>query len=142
MVILLFFVLIFMPDAAIATQGHRGIEGLYVHLIAHVFFIFSMVLFVYWIQKGRLIEAAGWKYIRYSAYFFILWNIDCIVVHLLESHLYKIAGASLGILILPVSNAAWINGIYYFMKMDHFFCVPAMAFLFLGLKRLLEEELS
>ena len=29
----------------------------------------------------------------------------------------------------------WLAGIYYLTKLDHLLCVPALIFLFLGLKR-------
>lgn len=142
MLVLLLFLQFFMPGAALATQGHIGIEGLYVHQIAHAFFIFSMVMFIYWIQKARLLDIRGWRFIRYFAFFFIIWNIDCMIVHALESHSYKADITLFDIHILPVSTTPWVNGIYYFMKMDHLFCVPAMVFLFLGLKCFFEENMS
>jgi len=34
--------MVLAPNTALATQGHGGIEGVYAHQIAHLFFIISM----------------------------------------------------------------------------------------------------
>ena len=72
------------PDTALATQGHGGIEGVYAHQFAHLFFLFSMGSLIYWLRARKLIREPGWRLIQYSALFFILWNLDTLTVHALD----------------------------------------------------------
>ena len=72
----LFSLMIFTPNPALATQGHGGIEGVYAHQIAHIFFIISMGGLIYWLRQRGLVRERGWQLIRLSAFFFILWNLD------------------------------------------------------------------
>lgn len=129
-------ILVFTPAPAHATQGHIGIEGLYIHQLAHIFFIISMILLWYWIRKSGLQDIEGWRYISHAALIFILWNIDAFTVHYLESHPVGSAVTICGAKILDVSANPWITGIYLLAKMDNIFCVSAMLFLFMGLRRI------
>jgi hypothetical protein len=72
---------IFFPTTAWATQTHGGLEGLYVHQFAHLFFAFSMGLLIYWLRIRQLVASAAWRSIQYAALFFIAWNCDAMVSH-------------------------------------------------------------
>ena len=37
-------------------------------------------------------------------------------------------------------NPYWLGWLYYFLKLDHLFCVPALAFLLGGLRRLVSTD--
>ena len=64
-----------ITEPALATQGHGAPEGLFAHQLAHIFFIISMAVLTYWLRERKLVQAVGWRYIQYSALFFILWNV-------------------------------------------------------------------
>lgn len=134
-------ILLFSQPAA-ATQAHSAPEGLYAHQLAHIFFIVSMGVLIYWLRQRRLVQAVGWRYIQYAALFFILWNLDAFSVHLLEEVLAVIDVQRINRWDIRLSSAthsqalAWV---YYAVKLDHLLCVPALLFLYFGLRRLLKE---
>jgi hypothetical protein len=133
---------IFCPAPAWATQTHGGLEGLYVHQFAHLFFAFSMGLLIYWLRIRQLVASAAWCSIQYAALFFIAWNCDAMVSHWLVEQSGLIAVRDVGgmhIQIATPQGMDWIAIVYYFTKLDHLLCVPALIFLFLGLKRLLKN---
>ena len=128
-----------------ATQTHGEPEGLFVHQLAHLFFIFSMGLLIYWLQQRQLSKEKAWRYIQYSALLFILWNIDTFAVHFLDEQVDIIRTKLLDIWHLQIDTAEGyehLGFIYYIAKLDHLLCVPALLFLYLGLKRLYRETLS
>ena len=138
-----FSMLIFTPHIALATQGHGGIEGVYAHQIAHLFFIISMGGLIYWLRQRGLVREKGWQMIQLSAFFFILWNLDAFLVHLLDDQMNIIQVQRIGlweIRLTDLYNSNTLKILYYFAKLDHLLCVPAIVFLYLGLKRLVREQ--
>ena len=128
-----------------ATQTHGEPEGLFVHQVAHLFFIFSMGLLIYWLRQRNLVKLKAWRYIQYSALLFILWNIDTFCVHLLDEQVDLIRIQRLDDWHLQIDTAAryrYLSFIYYIAKLDHLLCVPALLCLYLGLKRLYSEDQS
>lgn len=128
---------------ALATQGHSGIEGVYVHQMAHLFFAFSMGLFIYWLRLSDLTLQPGWHLIQYSALFFLFWNIETLCVHFLEEQIEVITTShmtSWTIKVVAPPDYGWLSRFYYLIKLDHLLCVPAMLFLYMGLKRLLNTQ--
>ena len=88
-------------------------------------------------------RSAGWRYIQYASLFFILWNTDAFLVHFIEeqSNALNITRLSTWeISIQPQPGFQWLGYIYYVTKLDHLLCVPALFFLYTGLKRLLRES--
>ena len=138
------FCYLVVPDAALATQAHGAPEGIYAHQLAHAFFAAAMVLFIYWLRQRNLILQKGWRYIQYAAVFLILWNINVLVVHLLDEQLNLIVVESMGTWLMRIESEAgrWLEIYYYCSKMDHLLCVPALLFLFLGLRRLVVDSES
>lgn len=127
---------------ALATQGHAGIEGVWVHQFAHIFFLFSMMLLIYWLRQAGLVKVPGWRYIQYAALFFILWNADTLLVHFLDEQIQAVKVSSLGgwqIHVSAVGGRGWLAAVYYIAKLDHLLCVPAMVCLWLGLRHMLME---
>ena len=110
------FTLIFMfPSSGLATQGHSGVEGVLVHQFAHLFFVFSMGTFIYWLRKRGLVRMAGWRYLQYSALFFILWNIDAFTVHFLEEQIALVTVSkvdALQIIISAPEGSLWLGYFY------------------------------
>lgn len=130
---------------ALATQGHAGIEGVWVHQFAHLFFLFSMLLLIYWLRQAGLVKRPGWRYIQYAALFFILWNLDTVLVHFLDEQVRAVSVNNLGnwkIQVTTVEGYRWLAAIYYLIRLDHLLCVPAMVFLMLGLRHMLKEVQS
>ncbi|NNG01703.1 MAG: hypothetical protein HKM93_20120 [Desulfobacteraceae bacterium] len=142
---LIVLVVICLPKAALATQGHSGIEGVYVHQLAHLFFMISMGILIYWLRSIRLIEESGWRYIQYAAIFFILWNVDAMAVHYLDEQIAVVRTERISqwqIRIEAAGDSRALVFVYYLLKLDHLLCVPAMILLLTGLKRLLRSAPS
>jgi hypothetical protein len=131
------------PGLSAATQTHGGIEGVYAHQIAHIFFIISMGVLIYWLRQRKLVQSTGWRFIQYSAFFFILWNIDAITVHALDDQFGIIQTKTIGIWKILITNSSdhdLLKIFYYLIKLDHLLCVPALVFLYLGLRRLIGDN--
>lgn len=137
----LFLILFFMQsEVAHATQVHAAPEGLYVHQLAHSFFILSLGTFIYWLRERGLTRDKGWRLLQYCALCFILWNLDAIIAHYLESRdgLFRIVQeGGLFARIEPNPGHEWATLLFYFSKMDHLFCVPGIIFLYAALRYLL-----
>lgn len=132
-----------MPTAASATQTHGEPEGLVVHQITHLVFIFSMATLIYWLRQRKLVVETGWRYIQYAALLFILWNLDAFAVHFLDEQVDILQIEKVGPWQLVINTRAGyetLAALYYLFKLDHLICVPAMLFLYLGLKRLLRDS--
>jgi hypothetical protein len=131
-----------LPVSALAVQEHGAPEGLYTHQGAHLFFIASLGLLIYWLRQRQLVREAGWRYIQYAALFFILWNIGAFAAHLLDEQLAIVDIQPAGRWMVRVDAGdqsqalAWL---YYAAKLDHLLCVPALLFLYVGLRRLLKD---
>ena len=131
-----------IAEPAFATQAHGAPEGLYAHQLAHIFFIISMGVLIYWLRERQLVQTVGWRYIQYAALFFILWNLDAFSVHLLEEQITVIDVMRIDqwkISITASRGSDAVIWLYYAAKLDHLLCVPALLFLYFGLKRLLRE---
>jgi hypothetical protein len=129
-------------DPAFATQAHSAPEGLYTHQFAHIFFLGSMGILIYWLRERQLVRTTGWRYIQYSAFFFILWNLDAFIVHLLDEQLAVVQVARISawdVVMTTPSGSKGLLWLYYAAKLDHLLCVPALLFLYFGLRRLLRE---
>jgi hypothetical protein len=136
---------ILWPASAWATQTHGGLEGLWVHQTAHLFFALSMGLLIFWLRKWRLTDAKEWRYIQFAALFFIAWNLDAMATHWLQeqSSLIEVHNiAPLQMQIVTSEGLRWLGTVFYVAKLDHLFCVPALIFLFLGFRRLLRTALN
>ena len=126
-------------DAVLATQAHGAPEGIYAHQAAHIFFIIAMGILIYWLRARGLVRESGWRFIQYSALFFILWSVDTFLVHLLDEQLNFIQVTRIGpwqIRIDDPFNNNILGIFYYIIKLDHLLCLPALLFLYAGLKRL------
>ncbi|MGD8389235.1 MAG: hypothetical protein PVG49_18960 [Desulfobacteraceae bacterium] len=128
---------ILSPEGASALQVHPAPEGLYAHQIGHAFFTVAMGMFVFWLQRRGLAGNRGWRYIQVACVFLAAWNLAAMSGHILELHLTEGAVASAAGSQPPL----WV-WILYGLKMDHLLCVPGMAFLYAGLRRLRFEARS
>lgn len=128
---------------ALAVQLHGAPEGLYVHMLAHVFYFAALLFLLLILRKRPPGHSAAWRNFRLALVFFLLWNTDTFIVHWLASRLPDTAfvGHSLWNhrLAGPLTPGRWI---YYLGRFDHLLCVPAMFFLVLSLRRLCHETES
>ena len=137
--------ILLLTGPAWATQTHGQPEGLYVHQMAHLFFIISMGILEFWLRQRNLTDERGWKYIQLAAVLFIIWNIDAALVHFMEEHLDILGISRVDFWNLKIDNTQGQNSItlvYYFLKLDHLLCVPAMFCLYYGLKTILKKSES
>jgi hypothetical protein len=121
-----------------ALQAHPAPEGLYSHLLAHLFFIVTLGIFIYWLQTNRLVKERGWRLIQISCFLFILWNLDTFTVHWIEHSMSREMFVTTGVAWSQrlVMSGGWRSWVYYFGKLDHLICVPAILLLFSGLRNL------
>lgn len=134
--------LLCLATPALATQTHGQPEGLYVHQIAHLFFIISMGILEFWLRQRNLVREPGWKYIQVAAVLFILWNMNAMAVHFLDEQIEFLQVITLDQWRINISVSSGGKSMalaYYILKLDHLLCVPAMSCLFLGLKSLLKD---
>ena len=132
-----------LAHPAAATQAHGAPEGLFVHQLSHLFFIFAMAILIYWLRSRGLVREIGWRNIQYAALFFILWSLDAFFVHLLDEQFLLVQVTRTGpwqIKLDTPDGMAWLGGVYYLLKLDHLLCVPGLIFLFVGLRRLSPPE--
>jgi hypothetical protein len=131
--------LLTLPAIAMATQGHGGAEGLYVHQMSHLFFCFSMGILIYWLKARGLTRQPGWRYIGFAAFLFLLWSLDAFTAHLLDEQLEIVQVRRIGSWDIQMDTEGFDSRFalfYYGAKLDHLFCVPGMILFFLGLRRL------
>jgi uncharacterized membrane-anchored protein len=142
---LLFFSVCFLwlPSHAFATQAHGGSEGIIAHQIGHLFFMCAMCAFVYRSRNNKDLKESGWKDIKYFAVLLVLWNLDVIILHFLDEQLSIVSMEILNkseIIVAATNHSSLLEIFYYIGKLDHLICVPALFFLFTGLKKLLLES--
>jgi energy-converting hydrogenase Eha subunit B len=135
--------LILMPIDGYAVQLHARSEGVITHQMGHLFFLFSMVALIFTVTGKGLDKQKGWRLIQYSAFFFILWNLDAIAAHFFDNQIYavKIENISLSqIKVVTINDSSILAWLYYFLKLDHLLCLPAMFFLYRGLSSLVDDQ--
>ena len=134
---------ILLPLDVYATQLHASSEGIITHQVGHLFFLFSMVTLIFTVTGKGLDKQKGWRLIQYSAFFFILWNLDAIAAHFFDNqiHVVKIENLSFGkIRVITNNDSSVLAWFYYVLKLDHLLCVPGMLFLYKGLSILVEDQ--
>ncbi len=127
------------PEPAGAVQEHGAPEGVVIHQGAHLFFLAAMGLLILRLRQRGLIREAGWRRIQLAAFFFALWNADAFFAHLLDEHWGIVQTSRIGPGWLRIEAGLWgeiLAPLYYLAKLDHLLCVPAMAFLYAGLRAL------
>lgn len=124
-----------------AIQLHLTAGGIITHQIGHTAFLISMIVLIFTIRGKNLETQKGWRMIQYAALFFILWNLDTLFAHFLDNQIKIVSTRTLSFKTFIVEAedpvVAWI---YYFLKLDHLLCVPAMFFLYRGLSELVKEQ--
>jgi hypothetical protein len=137
------WIVLMQPGISCATQAHGAPEGIIAHQLAHIFFIISMGILIYWLRERKLVVQKGWRYIQYAAFFFILWNLDTILAHLFDEQLNLVRVTRIGLWDIHIAarnDSRGLMWLYYVFKLDHLLCVPALAFLLAGLRRLVKSD--
>jgi hypothetical protein len=143
-IIVLLTLLIFSsPADAWALQSHGAPEGHYVHQMAHLLFMGSL-LYLYWHTRHTPVLASrGWGYLQLFCILFFFWNTLAFVGHEAFGHLTSddfidknglkehIAG--------PIT---FVKVIYFITKMDHLLYVPALLALVISLRTFYHDALK
>jgi hypothetical protein len=134
--------LLFFPETSYSIQAHGGSEGIVVHQLGHIFFLFSLLALGYWLKSKWALKGKSKLYLRLSCLFLVLWNLDVILMHFLDEQIEIINVSRTGfeISITSVMNSQLLEYLYYFGKMDHLLCVPALFFLYKGLRSIETEK--
>ncbi|MDH4321494.1 MAG: hypothetical protein OEV73_08365 [Desulfobulbaceae bacterium] len=123
------------PQQALAVQVHGSPEGLYVHQLGHFFFATALLFLLIILHRQPIGTGKAWRYFKFSLFFFLVWNIDTLLVHWLALRLpdeYFTGGP-----LWQQRLAAPITGerlAYYLGRFDHLLCLPAMYFLYQSLR--------
>lgn len=134
---------VLIPAEAGAIQLHLTTEGIITHQMGHLFFLVSMVVLIVTLSGKGLDKKKGWRLIQYSAFLFILWNLDAILGHFLDNqiHVVKLENISFDRMQMTVhNNSQMLYRLYYLLKLDHLLAVPAMLLFFMGLSSLVHEQ--
>ena len=101
-----------------------------------------MAILLYWLRHRHLVKERGWRLIQLAALFFIIWNVDAFLVHILDdrSDLFRTIDAGTWHASIQFDpNVELLAVVYYLGKMDHLWCAPGMILLYFGLRSLLHE---
>ena len=124
-----------LPGEALALQVHGEPEGLYVHQMAHLHYIFALGYF-FWDIRRASFTGRGWRYLQIFCVLMACWNLLAFIGHL--AGVYLDPGALLQTdcyLQTRLLEPFTLNKLVYFTtKLDHLIYVPALFFLYLGLR--------
>ena len=123
------------PGEALALQVHSEPEGVYVHQMAHLHYIFALSYFLWDIRRTSF-TGRGWRYLQIFCFLMICWNVIAFVGHLsgiaLDPQALEQTDCYLQTRLL--SPFTLNTSLYFITKLDHLIYVPALFFLFLGLR--------
>jgi hypothetical protein len=127
--------MLFNPGEACALQVHGEPEGLYVHQIAHLHYIFALGYF-YWDIRRTSFTGRGWGYLQMFCLLMTCWNLMAFIGHIAGAYLHPTSLVQKDhylttLLLEPFTLTKYI---YYVTKLDHLIYVPAMFCLFIGLR--------
>lgn len=126
------------PETARALQVHGAPEGLYIHQLAHIHFLAALGYLFWDIQRTTFAGGRGWRYLQLFCVLMICWNIVAFTGHiaggsLVPEDFMRTDGYLQSTLLGPLAG---VKLLYYATKLDHLVCVPALFFLFLGMRSL------
>ncbi len=124
-----------VPGEAQALQVHGEPEGLYVHQMAHLHYIFALGFF-FWDIRRAAFTGRGWRYLQVFCLLMACWNLLAFIGHIAGVYLAPDALLQTGCFMQTRLLAPFtLNKILYFItKLDHLIYVPALFFLFIGLR--------
>jgi len=129
-----------LPANAWALQSHGAPEGLYVHQMAHVFVALAMAYW-FWDIRRSSFKGKGWRYLQIFCVLMLAWNIvaftgHAVAVSLDVEHISTTTGYLSSRIVGPMDLHKII---YYMTRFDHVVIVPALFFLFLGVRSLYRD---
>ena len=134
-----FLVVVFClaPLLALGIQTHGAPEGLYVHQGAHILYMAAMLIFAINIHRSGLDRRKAWRLVAGGAWLLLFWNMWAFTGHYVETlvsadSFIRVPGRKVARLVM----FGWQEYAYYFLKMDHLFCFPAILLFYLGLKEM------
>lgn len=122
---------------ALALQTHGEPEGLYAHQIGHVLYFLAMAGLVYKIRISQLWASSAWRWIAGGGFLLALWNIWAFVGHVAAILLPRdhfIGSVETGYTALTMVSV--LDYLYWFLRMDHLLCVPALICIYIGLRQM------
>lgn len=120
--------------AAHALQTH-AYEGLYLHQLAHLFFLAAMIFFALRIQQSRLAVRRPWRLMAAGAWLLALWNIWAFGGHFVEVLVPEEALLrESGRLVPRIALVSWYELVYFIVKMDNLLAVPAVFCFYFGMR--------
>jgi hypothetical protein len=127
--------LLVLPAEAWALQVHGEPEGLYVHQMAHLHYIFALGYF-YWDIRRASFTGRGWRYLQMFCILMVCWNTLAFVGHLAGVYLDPEALLQTDCYLQTrlLSPLSLNRSLFFITKLDHLIYVPALFFLFLGLR--------
>ncbi|MFH1217338.1 MAG: hypothetical protein V1706_12625 [Pseudomonadota bacterium] len=138
--ILLAALFLLWPQPAHALQTHLGLEGIYVHQGAHIFFTLSMIIFSMNIRRSPLSTKKPWRFFLWGALLLAFWNLWAFSGHIIE---YLVPAENFTFTPTPFSPglviSSWREMAYFFLQMDHILCLPSLVCFYLALKAILHE---
>ena len=132
---LLLLVLTVFPGNAWAVQGHGAPEGLYVHQLAHVFYV-AALCYLIWDVRRSAFRSRGWRYLQVFCVLMIFWNMVAFTGHILAAFVTSADYVS-GTGYLDARLQGPFTSVklwYYFSRLDHLFSVPSLFFLYLSMR--------
>lgn len=134
-IIFVLLVVLAIPGDAGALQVHGEPEGLYVHQMAHLHYIFALGYF-YWDIRRTAFTGRGWRYLQMFCILMTCWNILAFIGHLAGAlldpkALHQTDSYLETMLLSPLTTHKFL---FYITKLDHLIYVPALFFLYLGLR--------
>ena len=138
--------MLIVPDAAWALQSHGPPEGIYVHQMAHAFFVGSLV-FLFLDLRRSVTKSQGWISLKKFCLLMIVWNVVAFTGHAVATLLAPrhIAGAESFFHAQLLGPMDLTKLTFYITRFDHLLLVPSLFFLFVGLRTLylnVEREVS
>lgn len=127
--------LLLQAGEAWALQPHGGGEGLYVHQMAHVFFMATLTYLYLHTRRTQDPVSRGWRNLRLFCVLLFFWNLMAVIGHETALHLSPddfMHGGTWSERLAPPLGA--LRFVYYVSKMDHFLTVPALLALFFSMR--------
>jgi hypothetical protein len=127
--------------SAFAIQAHEGFEGFYVHQIGHVFFMSAMAYIYIVLRRPAASNLEGWRFIRYAAVLFFLWNTDTLISHFLDTFTRQVKEA---VSPTEIAFSSVQASLFYLTRViEYFLLVPAFVMMCVGvykIRKQLERE--
>ena len=143
LLVVLLIIALFTPGEASALQVHGQPEGLHVHQMAHLHYIFALGFF-FWDIRRTAFAGRGWRYLQLFCLLMICWNVIAFVGHFsdlfLDPHALQQTGSYLQ---TRLFSPFTLNKVLYFItNLDHLIYVPALFFFFLGLRSFYQSAVT